>query len=158
MTDPSWSGRLESIFIAVAQSLPMQKLAQAKLVEGVGIEGDRYATGKGTYSSRPSEDRQVTLIELETLEAIRRDHGITLEPSETRRNLATRGVPLNHLVGRSFSVGDAVLFGCRLNVPCMYLQELLGKPVYAPLLNRSGLNCRIVRGGVLRPGDIIRPE
>ena len=157
MQDLSWCGRLEGVFIAAAQSLPMRELPEAKLIEGVGIEGDRYATGKGKYSVKPSEDRQVTLIEMETIEAIRRDHGISLQPVETRRNLVTRGVPLNHLVGRSFHVGEVVLFGCRLNVPCKYLEGLLGKPVYTPLLNRSGLNCRIVRGGVICATDSIRP-
>jgi len=157
MQDLSWYGRLEGIFITAAQSMPMRELARAKLIEGVGLDGDRYATGKGKYSIRPSEDRQVTLIEMETIEAIRRDHDIALLPAETRRNLVTRGVPLNHLVGRSFCVGEAVLFGCRLNVPCKYLEGLLGKAVYTPLLNRSGLNCRIVRGGEICATDTIRP-
>ncbi len=158
MQDLSWRGHLEGIFITAAQSLPMQELAEAKLVEGVGIEGDRYATGKGKYSIRPGVDRQVTLIEMETIEAIRRDHNIVLQPVETRRNLVTRDVPLNHLVGKSFCIGDVVLFGVRLNRPCKYLEELLGKPVCTPLLNRSGLNCRIVRSGVIRPGDTVRPD
>jgi MOSC domain-containing protein YiiM len=71
-------------------------------------------------------------------------------PSEHRRNLTTRGVPLSHLVGQYFRVGDCVLYGGRLNVPCLYLETLLGKKVFKPLLNRSGLNCRIVIGGIIR--------
>jgi MOSC domain-containing protein YiiM len=66
-------------------------------------------------------------------------------------------VPLNHLVGRQFRVGDVVLMGGRLNVPCQYLEDLLGKKVFKPLIHRSGLNCRIVTGGTIRPGDAIRP-
>jgi MOSC domain-containing protein YiiM len=66
-------------------------------------------------------------------------------------------VPLNHLVGRQFRVGTVLLFGGRLNVPCAYLDELLGKPLFGPLTNRSGLNCRIIEGGVIRPGDRIVP-
>ena len=158
MQEPDWHGRLEHIFIAERQSLPMQELAEARLIEGIGVGGDRYATGKGKYSARPSPDRQVTLIEMETIEAIRRDCNIELQPLETRRNLVTRGVPLNHLVGKNFRVGEVLLYGSRLNVPCKYLEELLGKPVYAPLLNRAGLNCVIVRGGVIRPGDAVRPD
>lgn len=135
----------------------MQELAEARLVAGVGIEGDRYATGKGYYSSTPHADRQVTLIEIETLESLQRDHGLALAPHESRRNLTTRGVPLNHLVGKYFRVGEVLLYGGRLNVPCEYLAKLLGKPVFKPLLNRSGLNCRIVEGGTIRRGDLIRP-
>ncbi len=150
-------GVLLHICIAEAGSQPMRELAEARLVEGVGIEGDRYATGKGYYSKLPRPDRQVTLIEMETIEAIVRDHRIALVPQETRRNLTTRGVPLNHLVGRRFRVGEVVLNGERLNVPCKYLDRLLGRELYGPLTNRSGLNCTIVRGGAIRPGDAIEP-
>jgi len=135
----------------------MRALAEARLVAGVGIEGDRYATRTGTYSVRHHVDREVTLIEFETLEALERDHGIALAPHEHRRNLTTRGVPLNHLVGRRFRVGECVLYGGRLNVPCQYLEDLLGKKVFKPLINRSGLNCQIVTGGIVRPGDPIEP-
>jgi MOSC domain-containing protein YiiM len=136
----------------------MVELDAARLIEGVGIEGDRYATARGTYSHKPHADRQVTLIEIETLDALRRDHGIDLAPHETRRNLTTAGVPLNHLVGREFRIGEVVLVGGRLNVPCLYLEDLLGKKVFKPLIHRSGLNCRIVKGGTIRPGETIRPS
>lgn len=136
----------------------MRPLASAKLIAGVGIEGDRYATGRGYYSKTPRADRQVTLIEMETLEALARDHGIELAPDESRRNLTTRGVPLNHLVGRRFRVGAVLLLGARLNVPCKYLEQVTGKPVYMPLINRSGLNCEIVEGGIVRIGDVLRPD
>jgi MOSC domain-containing protein YiiM len=148
-------GVLLHICIADAGSQPMREVAEARLVEGVGIEGDRYATGKGYYSKSPRADRQVTLIEMETIEAIVRDHRIPLVPQETRRNLTTRGVPLNHLVGRRFRVGEVVLNGERLNVPCKYLDGLLGRELFGPLTNRSGLNCTIVKGGTIRPGDPI---
>ena len=156
-TSYPWSGRLIAAFIAEQASMEMEELPAARMIEGVGIEGDRYATGRGTYSYKPHEDRQCTLIEMETLDALRRDHGLTLEPHESRRNLTTQGVPLNHLVGRHFRVGEVVLFGGRLNVPCKYLDDLLGRPLFNPLLNRSGLNCRIIKGGTIRPGDAIEP-
>lgn len=156
-TSYSWGGRLIAIHIAEQASVEMEELQAARMIEGVGIEGDRYATGRGTYSYKPHQDRQCTLIEMETMEALRRDHGLALEPNESRRNLTTEGVPLNHLVGRHFRVGEVVLFGGRLNVPCKYLDELLGRPLFNPLLNRSGLNCRIIKGGTIRPGDVIEP-
>lgn len=152
-----WHGTLLHIHIAAAASQPMQSLERAKLVAGVGIEGDRYAARTGTYSANHHIDRQVTLIEAETLDALARDHRIELAPAEHRRNLTTRGVPLNHLVGSYFRVGDCVLFGGRLNVPCRYLEELVGKKVFKPLLNRSGLNCRIVVGGAVRAADAVVP-
>ena len=145
-----WQGELLHIHVASNAAAPMDELREARLVAGIGIEGDRYATGLGTYSKKQHLDRQVTLIEIEVLEAIARDRGIELAPGEHRRNLTTRGVPLGHLVGQYFRVGDCVLYGGRMNVPCLYLETLLGKKVFKPLLNRSGLNCRIVIGGIIR--------
>ena len=145
-----WQGELLHIHVASNAAAPMDELREARLVAGIGIEGDRYATGLGTYSKKQHLDRQVTLIEIEVLEAIARDRGIELAPSEHRRNLTTRGGPLGHLVGQYFRVGDCVLYGGRMNVPCLYLETLLGKKVFKPLLNRSGLNCRIVIGGIIR--------
>lgn len=157
MSGYDFTGVLLAIHIAPEASAPMVEMDAARLVEGVGIEGDRYATARGTYSHKPHPDRQVTLIEMEALDALTRDHGIDLPPHETRRNLTTGGVPLNHLVGREFRVGEVVLLGGRLNVPCQYLEDLLGKKVFKPLIHRSGLNCLIVKGGTIRPGDSIRP-
>jgi MOSC domain-containing protein YiiM len=151
-----WEGRLEHIHVAPGASQPMRALGEARLVAGQGIEGDRYLLGTGTYSPRP-DIREATLIEAETLEALRRDHAIELLPHEHRRNLTTFGVPLNHLVGRRFTIGACVLEGGRLNVPCQYLEDLVGKKVFKPLLNRSGLNCRIIVGGIVRVGDPIEP-
>ena len=151
-----FDGQLLSIHIAEAGGEAMRELDAATLIAGVGIEGDRYATGKGYYSHMP-DIREVTLIDEETLIALQRDHGIELLPHEHRRNLTTRDVPLNHLVGRRFRVGETLLEGGRLNVPCKYLQELLDKKVFVPLLNRSGLNCRIIEGGTIRRGDAITP-
>jgi MOSC domain-containing protein YiiM len=140
----------------------MEELQEARLVAGRGIEGDRYFFGTGTYSPKP-DVREVTLIEREALEALARndpplqDKPIELKPIDHRRNLTVRGVPLNHLTGKRFRVGGTVLKGGRLNFPCKYLEELLGLPVYLPLYNRSGLNCWIVEGGIIRPGDKIEP-
>jgi MOSC domain-containing protein YiiM len=137
----------------------MDDLDEARLAAARGIEGDRYFNGTGTYSPKP-DAREVTLIEMEVLEAIARGDPpapgkqVELAPADHRRNLTTIGVPLGHLVGKRFKVGEAVLTGGRLNFPCRYLEKLLGRPVYAPLLNRSGLNCRIEVGGIIRRQEI----
>jgi MOSC domain-containing protein YiiM len=150
-----WQGELLTIHVATKASAPMDGLSEARLVAGIGLEGDRYATRLGTYSKKPHIDRQATLIEVEVLEALARDRNVELAPHEHRRNLTTRGVPLNHLVGQYFRIGDCVLYGRRLNVPCLYLENLVAKKVFRPLLNRSGLNCRIIVGGIIRIHDRI---
>lgn len=155
-------GELLHIHIAPAASYEMETLREARLIAGKGIEGDRYFLGTGTYSPKP-DIREVTLIESEALDALARNdpplqaEPITLAPIDHRRNLTTRGVPLNHLVGKRFRVGEVVLEGGRLNFPCKYLEELLGMPLFLPLYNRSGLNCRIIAGGTIRVGDRIEP-
>lgn len=155
-----WRGTLLAIHVAPEASFEMEELAEALCVAGRGIEGDRYFLGSGTYSPKP-DTREVTLIEQEALDALARNDPplqggpIRIEPIDHRRNLTVRGVPLNHLVGRRFRVGEVILRGGRLNFPCKYLEELLGLPVYLPLYNRSGLNCGIERGGIIRPGDAI---
>ena len=155
-----WRGVLLHIHIAPSASYEMEELAEAQCVAGRGIVGDRYYNGLGTYSPKP-DVREVTLIEQEALDALSRNDPplqqgpITLEPRDHRRNLTVKGVPLNHLVGRRFRVGDVILCGGRLNFPCKYLEELLGLPVFLPLYNRSGLNCGIERSGIIRPGDEI---
>ncbi len=156
-TEISWQGSILSIYIAPQGGAPMQALTAAELIEGVGVAGDRYATGMGHYSKMPAADRQITLIEVETLEALERDHGLQLEAVESRRNVCTRGVPLNHLVGQEFHLGDAILYGARLNVPCKYLEKVTGKTVFEVLKHRSGLNCEIRRGAIIKPGDPIHP-
>ncbi|MCF6234438.1 MAG: MOSC domain-containing protein [Rhodobacteraceae bacterium] len=149
-----WQGKLLNIHIAEQGGAAMQPLQSATLLAGEGIKGDRYATGRGKYSPLP-DIREVTLIEVETLEALARDHEIDLTADEHRRNLTTRDVPLNHLVGVRFRVGTVVLEGGRLNFPCRYLELLTGKTVCDLLEHRSGLNCRIIEGGEIRVGDQI---
>ena len=152
-----WQGNVDSLHIVAEKSQPMATVDTVLAIAGQGLDGDRYATGKGTYSEYPEDGRQVTLFEQETLVALRRDHNITLEPQQTRRNVITRGVPLNHLVGRQFLVGDVRLEGTRLNKPCQYFEDLLGiKSLFKALLHRSGLNCRILTGGEIRVGDTVR--
>ncbi len=150
-----WRGKLLHIHTAPMARAPMQAQETAILIPGEGIEGDRYAAGTGTYSQF-ADIREVTMIEIETLIALRRDHAIDLAPHEHRRNLTTEGVPLNHLVGRQFWVGPVLLEGGRLNTPCKYLDLVTGKAVCDLLTHRSGLNCRIVEGGDINLGDAIR--
>jgi len=153
MTATGWTGELLHIHITPAKSQPMQALDAARLIAGQGIEGDRYALGTGTYSIKPGEDRQITLIEAEMLERVARDDGHDIAMDRHRRNLTVQGVPLQHLVGLRFRVGEAVLEGVRINQPCKYLNLMLKRDVYMALWNRSGLNAKIVEGGVIRPGD-----
>ena len=110
----------------------------------------------GFYSCKPEAGRQITVFEIETLWALRRDHKIELKPEEHRRNVTVEGVPLNHLVGYRFWLGETLLEATRLSTPCRHVEEITGKAIFKPLINRSGLNCLIVHGGVVRVGDTVK--
>jgi MOSC domain-containing protein YiiM len=155
---PAWTGVVRYLHITPRAFLPMRAMPELRLIEGKGIEGDRYMIGKeeGFYSHRPEEGRQVTLFEYETLVALKRDHNIDLGPEEHRRNVTVAGVPLTHLVGRQFWLGETLLESTRLSIPCRHIEEITGKAIFDPLINRSGLNCKILKGGTVRVGDAVR--
>jgi MOSC domain-containing protein YiiM len=146
-------GVVESIHLAGAAGEPMRAVGRVGAIPGVGLEGDRYALRTGRYSGDPKVDRDVTLIEAEEIEGLADGSGIVLAPGDTRRNLTTRGIRLNELVGRRFRIGDVECEGTRLCEPCQYLTDLLGKPVLVALAHRAGLRARILGSGEIAPGD-----
>jgi len=150
-----FEGELVSIFVSPKAGMPMESRESARAVPGSGLEGDRYFDGVGYWSNHPGEGREVTLIEIEAIEALAREKNIEIPPELARRNLVTRGVPLNHLVGREFQVGSVRLMGKRLCEPCQYLEALTTKGVLTGLLHRGGLRADIVLGGTIRIGDAV---
>jgi MOSC domain-containing protein YiiM len=127
-----------------------------RAVVGRGLEGNRYFFAEGAEPpAKWGPDREVTLIEAEAIEALGREYDVPLEPSESRRNIVTRGIALNHLVGREFRVGNATFRGIRLCEPCGHLESLTRPGVQKGLVHRGGLRAQIVVGGEVRVGDSI---
>lgn len=151
-------GWVEAIHVAISAGQPMRALDQAEAVAGQGIVGDRYAAGRGYYSGRtmPGGARELTLFEAEVLGLLADEHGIQLSADEHRRNITTRGVRLDDLMGRQFRVGPVLCEGVRPCTPCDYLETLTSKPVLRPLTDRGGLRARVLEGGMIRRGDAIR--
>lgn len=153
MSSPAFEGRLLAICIAAEPAAPMFAVDEVEAIAGLGLSGDRYALKTGTFQRQPNEPRQdVTLIEQESLEAALRDHQTTIEHAATRRNLLTQGVPLNHLVGKTFQIGDVLIRGIELCEPCRHLQKLTFPEILKPLIHRGGLRAEILRGGKLQVG------
>jgi MOSC domain-containing protein YiiM len=150
-------GQLIGVYVAVEARAPLRAVPEVRAEPGRGLEGDRYWARQGTLW-KPEPDREVTLIELESFEALAREAGVALEPADARRNLVTRGVRLNELVGRRFRVGEVTLKGVRLCGPCGHLEQLAGTKLRAFLAGRAGLRAGIVIGGVMRVGDAIQAE
>jgi len=142
-------GNVVSIFIAREAAIPMESREEVKAVAGQGLEGDRYFDGTGHWSKTPGVGREVTLIEIEAIEALESERNIAITPGATRRNIVTRGVPLNHLVGREFQLGAVRLRGTRLCEPCTYLESLTQQGVLSGLIHRGGLRAEIVTGGTI---------
>lgn len=151
------TGEVLAIHIAAGAEGAMQGVDRIQAVPGKGLVGDRYYLATGTYSAKLGPDRQVTLVESEALEALARDYGIELEPGASRRNITTRGVALNHLIGREFLVGEVRLRGLRLCEPCKHLEAVTGLEVRPGLVHRGGLRCEILAGGDINVGDPVRP-
>lgn len=151
------SGQVVGIFTASAPKAPLESKQSVRAVPGCGLEGDRYFNAAGTFckNGTKSPGQEATLIESEALEALEREESIALAPGASRRNIVTRGIALNHLVGREFTVGPVRLKGIKLCEPCGHLESLTQKGVKAGLIHRGGLRAQILTEGVIRAGDSI---
>jgi len=143
---------IETIHIAPTACAPMQRVESATLAAGRGILGDRYAMKEGTFSDNP-KDHELTLVEAE----VAAEFGF--DPGETRRNLTTRGVRLNHLVGKRFRVGAVLCEGTRLCEPCAHLERLTERHgLVRAMAGRGGLRAVILEGGEIHAGDPLTVE
>lgn len=148
-------GKIIAIFIRPQAGQPTQSLPQVHAVPGRGLEGDYYYLNIGNPNRKIDASREVTLVEIESIESVRRDYKIPLDLGDTRRNLITQNVPLNHLVGKTFRVGEVTLQGIRLCEPCSHLAELTQQAVIPAFVHRGGLRAQILTEGNLRVGDSI---
>lgn len=150
----AYRGVVAKLMIGPERLQAMISHPQVRAIAGEGLEGDRYCRHAGTFS-KGLPTNQITLIEAEALEAARRDYDLEMPAEESRRNVLTCGVALNHLVGREFLVGNVRLRGLKLCEPCSHLAKLTGKRVLEALRHRGGLRAEIITGGTIRVGDVI---
>ena len=150
-------GRLVGIYVAARAEETPRPAERVRALTGRGLEGDRYAAMTGTFSDRPGQ-RDVTLIEAEVLESYEQESGKKLSAAESRRNLLTRGVRLNDLVGREFQVGAVRMRGLRLSEPCTHLMRLTHPETLRGLVHRAGLVAEVLNDGELHVGDIVKVE
>jgi MOSC domain len=148
---PGGVGAVETIAVAPSAGEPAQLLASARALTGQGLEGDRHVIGAGTFPSG-TPGSALTLIEAEVCESF----DPPLEPSQHRRNVVTRGIDLNALVGHEFMVGEVRCRGMRLCEPCTVVQRHAGRPVLRALVHRGGLRADILDEGTIRVGDPVR--
>jgi hypothetical protein len=148
---PATHGRVELICVAPAAGEPMRGVEAARVIPGEGLEGDRYLSGAGTFPTGPPGSA-LTLIEAEVCESFHPRLG----PDQHRRNIVTRGIALNDLLGHEFLLGEVRCRGMRLCEPCTVVQRYAGRPVLRALVHRGGLRADILTDGEIRAGDEIR--
>jgi MOSC domain-containing protein YiiM len=142
------TGRVEGIYIGAQYELP-GAVERVLAVAGRGLEGNRY------FLDEPEPGVALTLIESEALEGLEADTGIRLSAAESRRNVLTRGIDLNSLVGKRFRVGAAECYGVELCEPCSSLEGMTQPGVIRGLVHRGGLRADILAGGEIRVGDTV---
>jgi MOSC domain-containing protein YiiM len=143
------SGTVERIAISPIESKLPQPVESVEVLAGQGPRGDRY------FVAEPAERNgdDLTLIEAEALEAFADETGIELSHDESRRNVLTRGVRLNELVGKRFRVGEVECVGVELCEPCTHLEGLTRPGVLRGLVHRGGLRVNVTRSGTIAVGD-----
>ncbi|MEU2350101.1 MOSC domain-containing protein [Modestobacter sp. NPDC049651] len=151
------TGRVREIWTAPRAAAPMVRRPAVRALPGVGLEGDRYALGGGTWAAYPVQEKQVTLIDADAVAEVARLAGVDLSPGQTRRNVVTTGIDLPALVGRFFLVGEVLLFGTKRCPPCTHLERLTGFPLVKPLAPRGGINAAVFTGGEVAEGAAVRP-
>jgi len=150
VTEASEAGQVEAIYISAEHGELPRAVESVRAIAGKGLEGNRYFD-----EGKP--EKELTLIEAEALEALQAEHGIELDGASSRRNVLTRGVRLNDLVGERFRVGELECRGIELCEPCLHLQSMTKPGIVDGLVHRAGLNAEILVGGELRPGDLVGP-
>jgi MOSC domain-containing protein YiiM len=141
------AGRVEEINIGPERTLPAP-VERASAVAGKGLDGNRYFFPDGA-----APGTALTLIAAEALEAMAAEHGIEITAAESRRNVLTRGIDLNALVGKRFRVGEVECLGVELCEPCQSLEMLTKPGVIKGLVHRGGLNADILTDGQIAVGD-----
>jgi hypothetical protein len=154
---PRLRGRVEAIALAETATGAMRQVDRARARAGRGLDGDRYAAKAGTFtpSSDTARGYDLTLIEAEVLDQLALPDGGRIGYADARRNVVTRGLGLNALVGRRFRVGEVECLGQRLCEPCAHLERLTTAGVLRELIHRGGLRADVLTDGYLGTGAAI---
>jgi hypothetical protein len=154
---PQLEGTVAAIALAGRATGDMCTVGGARALAHRGLDGDRYAAKAGTFTPANDTARgyDLTLIEAEVLDSLALPEG-GLGYAEARRNIVTRGIDLNALVGRRFRVGNVECLGQRLCEPCSHLEHLTSKGVLRGLIHRGGLRAEVLSDGDIATGDLIQ--
>lgn len=145
-------GFVKEIYLARNAGEGMERVGEARALEGCGLVGDRYCEGTGHWS-RFGRVCQVTLISAEDLEAIERDTEVRVKDGEHRRNVVTRGVDMRGLRRKRFRIGRAILEHVGPRSVCRYIERTTEPGMTRALKGRGGVCATVIEGGTIRAGD-----
>jgi MOSC domain-containing protein YiiM len=150
--------KVVALYISESASVPMLETQQVELEAGKGVVGDRYYSGKGTFSEKLAglPDVELTLIESEEVDLFNKEYGHSFSAGDFRRNIVTEGVRLNDLEGKEFQIGDVRLRGVRLCEPCAHLAGILTSDIMPAMVHKTGLRAQIVSGGAVTVGEAVQ--
>ncbi len=143
------SGHVEAIFVASEPGELPAPVERVRAYAGRGLQGNRYFWKEG--DAPPG--RGVTLIAAEAMDAVALEGNVSIDPAATRRNVLTRGIDVNELVGKRFRIGDVECEGVELCEPCAHLESMTQPGVIKALAHRGGLNADILSDGEISIGD-----
>jgi MOSC domain-containing protein YiiM len=143
------SGQVEAIFVAAERGELPAPVDRVRARAGRGLEGNRYYWAEGDAPPGCA----VTLTAAEAMDAVAQDGDVAIEPAATRRNVLTRGIDVNELVGKRFRIGDVECEGVELCEPCTHLESMTQPGVIKAFAHRGGLNADILTDGEISVGD-----
>ena len=146
-------GHVVAIYLHGPKGAELSSVQEVTAIPGRGLQGDRLFRSE---AGKLNPDQELTLIESELIDAVAKETGLRLRPSQTRRQIITSGVRLNDLVGRDFKIGEVLVRGHRFCQPCEHLESLTQPGIMAAYHDRGGLRAQIITGGTIRVGDVIQ--
>src|SRR3954447_6325517 len=147
-------GRVEAIFVTSEHGDLPTPVQRVHARAGCGLEGNRYYWADG--DAPPG--RAVTLVAAEAMEAVASEGDVSIEPAATRRNVLTRGIDVNELVGKRFRIGAVECVGVELCEPCSHLESMTQPGVLKAFVHRAGLNADILSDGEISVGDPVSAD
>lgn len=149
------TNRIIEILIAKEAKEKLFNIDEAQVEKGKGIVGDRYHCEKGTFSEllKEKDDFHITFIEQEEIDAFNEETKLNYSNDIFRRNIVTKGIKLNDLVGKKFKINGIEFVGARLCEPCKYLSLELGEEFLTKMIHKSGLRAKILSNGSFKVDD-----
>ena len=129
----------------------IKEVSSIEVLANKGVVGDRH------FDEYNDPYNQLTLIEAENIDYYNTKYGLDIPYKDFRRNVVTKGIQLNDLIGKKIKIGEAEVEGVDLCRPCRHLTEALNQDnILKEFLRRGGLRCQILKSSTINVDDEIK--